>query len=188
MFLEGWTEAGRPDLPIATVGAGTARILAEHYASGALAAPTFTPSKANADTMVVELPVDESSRVLYPASAKAASTLQGGLAARGATVTRLDTYSTENVINAVDPAVLARALAADVVTFGSPSAVKAWMALSGLDPAASDHPAYACIGARPPRRATRLASRGCSSRRTRAWTGGRGWCSRPWRLLGKEPG
>ncbi|ACO64884.1 urophorphyrin III synthase [Micromonas commoda] len=145
VFLEGWTEAGRPDLPIATVGAGTARILAEHYASGALAAPTFTPSKANADTMVVELPVDESSRVLYPASAKAASTLQDGLAARGATVTRLDTYSTENV-TAVDPAVLARALAADVVTFGSPSAVKAWMALSGLDPAASDHPAYACIG------------------------------------------
>ena len=61
------------------------------------------------------------------------------------TVTRLHTYSTENV-TAVDPAVLARALAADVVTFGSPSAVKAWMALSGLDPAASDHPAYACIG------------------------------------------
>ena len=87
VFLEGWTEAGRPDLPIATVGAGTARILAEHYASGALAAPTFTPSKANADTMVVELPVDESSRVLYPSSAKAASTLQDGLAARGATVT-----------------------------------------------------------------------------------------------------
>ena len=50
-------------------------------ASG-LAAPTFTPSKANADTMVVELPVDESSRVLYPSSAKAASTLQDGLAAR----------------------------------------------------------------------------------------------------------
>jgi uroporphyrinogen-III synthase len=146
VFLEAWQEAGRPDLPIATVGKGTAKILAAHYATGALTAATFTPSKANADTMVLELPVHgDSTRVLYPASAKAASTLQDGLAARGANVTRLNTYSTEKV-TAVGPDVLQQALAADVVTFGSPSAVKAWMALTGLDPTAEDHPAYACIG------------------------------------------
>jgi uroporphyrinogen-III synthase len=62
-------------------------------------------------------------------------------------VTRLNTYSTEKV-TAVDPDAMALALAADVVTFGSPSAVKAWLALSGLadEEGRGAHPLYACIG------------------------------------------
>lgn len=167
VFLEAWREAGMPDVPVATVGAGTAKVIAPEYASGALTAAAFTPSKANADTLVEELPLQGGDgggsgggdgdgdragkgrllRVLYPASAKAATTLEDGLAARGAAVTRLNTYSTEKVTSVADD-LLARAVGADVVTFGSPSAVKAWVALSGLggDAPADQHPLYACIG------------------------------------------
>jgi len=157
VFLQAWRAAGKPDLPIATVGAGTAKIIAPEYATGALTAPTFTPSKATAETLVAELPllpavaaegkISSPPRVLYPASAKAERTLQDGLAARGAAVVRLNTYSTEPVTS-LDAAVLTAAKAADVITFGSPSAVKAWVALSGLDgtTAAAQHPLYACIG------------------------------------------
>ena len=65
---------------------------------------------------------------------------------------RLNTYSTERVAS-LDPADIARAVAADVVTFGSPSAVRAWVELCG--DALYDHlvqnegalqPAYVCIG------------------------------------------
>lgn len=153
VFLRAWREAGEPDVPIATVGKGTSKVLKEAYASGALTAPTFTPSVANAVTLVEELPLPTDGgvtpRVLYPASAKAATTLQEGLEARGAVVERLDTYSTEKV-TAVAEDVLARAKEADVVTFGSPSAVKAWVAVTGLDGSEEGveqkHPLYACIG------------------------------------------
>ena len=163
---------------MATVGKGTAKILAAEYASGTLTAPTFTPSKANAETLVDELPLNASGaaacRVLYPASAKAAKTLQEGLAARGATVTRLDTYSTEKVTS-VDETTLNLALTADVVTFGSPSAVKAWLAITGLAADAGDiRCTRASAGRRPEERATRSICRGCSSRTARGWTGGRG--------------
>ena len=148
VFLRGWHEAGEPDVPIATVGKGTAKVLKGEYARGALTREAFTPSKADAATLAGELPLTaKSARVLYPASAKAASTLQEGLRSRGARVTRLNTYSTEKV-TAVDPDAMALALAADVVTFGSPSAVKAWLALSGLadEEGRGAHPLYACIG------------------------------------------
>lgn len=146
VFLRGWREAGEPDVPIATVGKGTAKALKGEYARGALTREAFTPSKADAATLAGELPLTaKSARVLYPASAKAASTLQEGLRSRGARVTRLNTYSTEKV-TAVDPDAMALAVAADVVTFGSPSAVKAWLALSGLAGEGVAHPLYACIG------------------------------------------
>jgi uroporphyrinogen-III synthase len=148
VFLRGWREAGEPDVPIATVGKGTAKVLKGEYARGALTREAFTPSKADAATLAGELPLTaKSARVLYPASAKAASTLQEGLRSRGARVTRLNTYSTEKV-SAVDADAMALALAADVVTFGSPSAVKAWLALSGLadEEGRGAHPLYACIG------------------------------------------
>ena len=148
VFLRGWREAGEPDVPIATVGKGTAKVLKGEYARGALTLEAFTPSKADAATLAGELPLTaKSARVLYPASAKAASTLQEGLRSRGARVTRLNTYSTEKV-TAVDADAMALAKAADVVTFGSPSAVKAWLALSGLadEEGRGAHPLYACIG------------------------------------------
>jgi uroporphyrinogen-III synthase len=145
VFLRGWHEAGEPDVPIATVGKGTAKALKGEYARGALTREAFTPSKADAETLAAELPLSANARVLYPASAKAASTLQEGLESRGARVTRLNTYSTEKV-SAVDADAMALAKAADVVTFGSPSAVKAWLALSGLAGEGVAHPLYACIG------------------------------------------
>ena len=146
VFLRGWREAGEPDVPIATVGKGTAKVLKGEYARGALTLEAFTPSKADAATLAGELPLTaKSARVLYPASAKAASTLQEGLRSRSARVTRLNTYSTEKV-TAVDADAMALAKAADVVTFGSPSAVKAWLALSGLSDEKVEHPLYACIG------------------------------------------
>lgn len=151
VFLQGWADAGKPDLPIATVGKGTARVLIPEYKNGALTAKMFTPSKANAETLVKELPVSgdgKPTRILYPASAKAARTLQDGLEARNGNVkvTRLNTYSTEKVTS-VERDVMVSAVSADVVTFGSPSAVKAWLALSGLgDTKEQQHPLYACIG------------------------------------------
>ncbi len=64
-----------------------------------------------------------SDTVLYPASVKASTDLQDSLTAAGFTVTRLNTYNTVGVMDA-DAALLQQALAADAVTFGSPSAVK----------------------------------------------------------------
>ena len=83
-----------------------------------------------------------SGRVLYPASAKAATTLQDGLAARGFQVLRLNTYSTR-AVSAVDPATLEAARGADVLTVGSPSAARAWLAVAGAVP---DGMRVACIG------------------------------------------
>lgn len=170
VFLEAWEVAGKPDVPIATVGKGTARILKSEYESGALTAATFTPSTANAETLVAELPVSgdvkKKTRVLYPASAKATSTLQDGLEARNAEVTRLNTYSTEKVTSVSHDA-MSLARHADVVTFGSPSAVKAWLALSGLGDAgvargAKKHPLYACIGGTSAKACNKLGLPGAS--------------------------
>jgi uroporphyrinogen-III synthase len=61
--------------------------------------------------------------VLYPASARASGDLQQSLEASGFSVNCIRTYDTVGVRSA-DPGLLAQALAADVVTFGSPSAVK----------------------------------------------------------------
>lgn len=61
--------------------------------------------------------------VLYPASSKASSDLQGGLVRRGFEVRRLNTYDTLPVAE-LEPSVLDAARAAAVVAFASPSAVK----------------------------------------------------------------
>ena len=97
-----------------------------------------------------ELPDDDvavaaGGAVLYPASTKARAELADGLAARrcGFALQRLNTYDT--VPAALRPAGAAeRAAAAGVVTFASPSAVKAWCAL--LRPEAAKAAAVACIG------------------------------------------
>ena len=71
---------------------------------------------------------------------------QAGLAARGAEVVRLNTYSTLPVA-ALPPAALQQARAAEVVAFASPSAVKAWLELAGEG---ARSVAAACIGAATP--------------------------------------
>ena len=98
VLLQGWREAGQPTLRyVASIGKSTSDALR----LGGLEV-AFEPTKATARTLAAELPdllaassSGRGCRVLYPASAKAATTLQDGLAARGFKVARLDTYSTE---------------------------------------------------------------------------------------------
>jgi len=86
----------------------------------------FCPSKATAATLVNELPAkSEKTTLLYPASAKAASTLEEGLLARGFEVTRLNTYDT--VTATWNEAQKETAMSVRVACFGSPSAVEGWL-------------------------------------------------------------
>jgi len=153
VFLEGYEKAGKPKgLKLAVVGAATGKVLAKAEPVEFALENQFIPSKATAAVLVQELPCDQGSLVLYPASKKAATTLQDGLEERGATVVRLNTYSTEAVTK-LDASDVQRAVCADVVTFGSPSAVRAWVDLCGdvlyERISSSDdalQPAYVCIG------------------------------------------
>lgn len=140
VFLEGWRAAGSPEVRIATVGGGTAEVL-----EAAGVQPAFTPTKALGKVMGSELPhiLGGSDVVLYPASVKASTDLQDSLGAAGFKVNRINTYNTVGV-SSVDPHALEQALAADVITFGSPSAVKAWVALVGLE--AAQKKVSVCIG------------------------------------------
>lgn len=161
VFAKAWADAGKPEgLNIGTVGGGTTRALPTKEEMKW--ARLFTPSKALGEVLAEELPLDiidgdnESSNsestdsnreVLYPCSKKAAKTIENGLSSRGFIVTRLNTYSTEQVTN-IPKEVLERAVDASVVTFGSPSAVKAWknLTLELLEERGGKHPTYACIG------------------------------------------
>ena len=137
VVLDAWTTCGRPALRVASVGAGTAKVLA---AAGLPA--EFVPSKATAKTLAAELPAPEAeggaSSVLYPASALAADTLVNGLTARGIATERLSTYTTTGATWDEDAHALARE--AEVVSFGSPSAVRVWAERVGTTAVA------ACIG------------------------------------------
>lgn len=140
VFIEGWKAAGQPEVNIAVVGTGTGRVLEEEGA--ATLQPQFIPSQADAVHLSAELPCAGSNcRVLYPASAKAGSDLQMGLAARGIDVMRLNTYTTRQVSSISDDA-LRLARQARVLAIASPSAIKAWAHIAGLDTC----PAVACIG------------------------------------------
>ena len=150
VFLNAWRAADRPPVRVAAVGTGTARILDEAPGDDAPSV-AFTPSLANAVTLAAELPEPppgEPGAVLYPASAKAGSDLQAGLAARGCfTVTRLNTYDTLGVgVGELEAADLERAKTAAAVALASPSAVKAWVAAVGGAAAAAAGPAVAAIG------------------------------------------
>ncbi|KAG2437462.1 hypothetical protein HXX76_006112 [Chlamydomonas incerta] len=140
VFLEGWAAAGKPKLRVAAVGGGTGEAL---KAGGVT--PEYVPSKALGKVMGSELPrvPGGSRRVLYPASVKASTDLQDSLTEAGFEVHRINTYNTTSV-KSVPEALLRDALTADVVTYGSPSAVKAWVGLAGLQHANSK--VNACIG------------------------------------------
>jgi uroporphyrinogen-III synthase len=110
---------GAPE--VAAVGKATQEALEE------LGIPVaFCPSKATASTLVTELPSKGAvTTVLYPASAKAATTLQEGLSARGFAVTRLDTYDTVTATWSEEEQAMASTT--QIACFGSPSAVEAWL-------------------------------------------------------------
>ncbi|KAG2426129.1 hypothetical protein HYH02_014844 [Chlamydomonas schloesseri] len=140
VFLEGWAAAGKPKVRVAAVGGGTGEAL---KAGGVT--PEYVPTKALGKVMGAELPKvpGGSRRVLYPASVKASTDLQDSLTEAGFEVHRINTYNTTSV-REVPAAQLQEALAADVVTYGSPSAVKAWVGLAGL--AHANSKVNACIG------------------------------------------
>uniref|UniRef100_A0A6V1PSP3 Uroporphyrinogen-III synthase n=1 Tax=Heterosigma akashiwo TaxID=2829 RepID=A0A6V1PSP3_HETAK len=124
VFLKEWKKAGKPQVSVASVGAATSETLME----GGIT-PAFEPSKATAAVLSEELPLNGLSRVLYPASEKAKETLESGLAARGFSVTRLNTYTTlPTKWNEMD---YVAAASADVVALASPTAADAWAGLVG---------------------------------------------------------
>jgi len=92
----------------------------------------FTPSKANGETMTTELPPINKvnlNRVLYPASAQADDTIQDLLEGRkdcSFTVMRFDTYDTVPVV--FDEGERRVMNGVNLALFGSPSAVRAWLA------------------------------------------------------------
>lgn len=124
VFIEAWRSSGTPPLAkLATVGAGTAQALAKADLS-----VDFVPSKATGKTLAAELPTPEDASepglVLYPASALAAGMVEAGLESRGFSTRRIETYTTVPAAWSEDDA--ERARAAEIVTFASPSAVRAW--------------------------------------------------------------
>jgi len=148
VFLDAWMASGSPSVRIASVGAGTAKVL-----SDAGLPPAFVPSKATAKTLAAELPVDSQEaagghQVVYPASAIASDTLETGLGERGVTIRRIDTYTTVPAKWASNDE--ERARDASVVTFASPSAVRVWAARVGTDALA------VCIGETSAAEARRL--------------------------------
>eukprot|EP00898_Chlorokybus_atmophyticus_P008657 jgi/Chlat1/8793/Chrsp90S00887 len=139
VFLEGWREAGQPNVRTAVVGEGTGRVLKQ--AGFPQLEPQFTPSKALGVDLARELPTEGNMRVLYPSSAKAGSDIEAGLKARGFHITRLNTYNTRSVSH-IDASLKTAAASAPVAAFGSPTAVRAWIELLGKD----KQVAAACIG------------------------------------------
>lgn len=133
VLLEAWAACGRPALRVASVGAGTASVLAN-----AGMPPEFLPSKATAKTLATELPVEGEGPVLFPASALARDELVKGLAARGISTEQVSTYTTVGAT--WDEEAQALAQQAAVVSFGSPSAVNVWAERVGTSAVA------ACIG------------------------------------------
>jgi len=143
---------------LVSIGEATGELLKKAGAS-----IVFTPSKALAKVLVVELPeVHEerggmrrrkTAKVLYPASKRAARTLEEGLQKRGLweevveeegegmggekqsgrlfDVIRLNTYDTVPADWTDEEMSLAQSCA--VVTFASPSALKVWAARLGMD-------------------------------------------------------
>ena len=154
VFKECWKEAGKPTrLRIASIGMGTTRVLEEEEEGGEGEGSlsrliAFTPSKATGKTLANELPRDAESEtdgvgvgggrggrggggdveVVYPASTLASDDVESNLRRRGFRVKRINTYSTSPVEFLTEQQVEA-ASGAPVVTFGSPSAIKAWKRL-----------------------------------------------------------
>ena len=100
----------------------------------------FTPTKATAATLVVELPGEAPCRILYPASCKARKTLQEGLEGRGFEVVRLNTYDT--VTASWTEQEIESAQKCNVACFASPSSVTGWLKNTDNDQSVL----AACIG------------------------------------------
>ena len=120
---------------VASVGSATARAVAESGANPALIAPEFI-----AESLANALGDVAGKRILWPRAAAARDVLAAMLRSRGAEVIERVLYDT--VPLPVDDAARRDILAADAVTFTSPSSVRAFVALFGT----SVEPRVACIG------------------------------------------
>jgi uroporphyrinogen-III synthase len=126
--------------PPAVVAVGKAT---EDALQAAGIAVAFCPSKATAEVLVQELPLPSQQpqpKVLYPASARAQTTLQDGLTQRGFTVVRLNTYDT--VTAHWNEHETVQAAQVQIACFASPSAVKGWL----LNTENNNAVLAACIG------------------------------------------
>lgn len=115
-----WGNVANDPPPVAAVGKATGETLNKFDID-----VCFTPSKATAATLVVELPGEAPCRIMYPASCKAKTTLQDGLSARGFEVVRLNTYDT--VTASWTSEEKEQANGCTVACFASPSSVKGWL-------------------------------------------------------------
>ncbi|KAF8687432.1 hypothetical protein HU200_043124 [Digitaria exilis] len=146
VFLQGWKAAGSPQVQLAVVGAGTARVFDEVSQSDDRSLKVaFSPTKAMGKVLASELPKSggNTCKVLYPASAKAGHEIQDGLSERGFDVTRLNTYTTVPVED-VEPLTLNLAISAPVIAVASPSALRAWLKL--ISKVGNRNNSIACIG------------------------------------------
>lgn len=78
VFIDSWSQCGKPAVKIASVGKGTTKPLA---AVGLV--PVFEPSDATGETLANELPTNIGNKVLYPSSALADNKLTDILSTRG---------------------------------------------------------------------------------------------------------
>ena len=121
-------------LKVAAVGKATEKALVDSNIQ-----VMFTPSKAYASCLAEELPGSAGCRVLYPASCRAPGTVADGLAERGITVVRLNTYDTISAVWSESQKEKSRQCR--IVCFASPSSVRGW-----LENTNNNSVAAACIG------------------------------------------
>jgi uroporphyrinogen-III synthase len=140
VLASAWKQVSSSNPPsVAAVGKATEDTLKEFGIP-----VSFCPSKATAKVLVQEIPAKSAkTKVLYPASAQAATTLQDGLTDRGFAVTRLDTYDT--VTATWTPEQQATADSVQIVCVASPSSLKGWLANAPNDDCKTKILA-ACIG------------------------------------------
>ena len=121
VIASAWDVVRDDPLPVAAVGKATEKTL-EKYGIPV----SFVPSKATAKTLAAELELKgEGTTLLYPASARAKTTLQDGLKARGFDVTRLNTYDTVTANWTEEQKDAAKKV--KVACFASPSSIKGWL-------------------------------------------------------------
>lgn len=134
-IIHAWRQARCPALPkVAAVGRATAGAF---DAVGVTV--SFVPSRATGRTLCAEF-AEGDGRVLYATSLKAGRDIEEGLRGKGYDVLRLNTYTTESVD--FDSTMKTLAGSTDIVTFASPSAVRAWVGNVGVN----DDVVVACIG------------------------------------------
>lgn len=131
----GALSAFRAHRRIASVGPATARAVAECGANSALIAPEFI-----AESLANALGDVAGKRILWPRAAGARSVLADTLRSRGADVVERILY--ETIPLPVADEMRDEVLTADVVTFTSPSSVRAFTGTFGVDVA----PRIVCIG------------------------------------------